>query len=193
MLENIFEHAADDPGKAVAYFYFDFNDRQKQDPELMVRSLICQLSQQCVRMSSGLDSLYSSSQNGLRQPPSDALVKVLQELIEEFPCTYIIIDALDECDDRKELMKVIKRIYAWQLQGLHLLFTSRREGDIESTLGRILDERNILCIQTKAVDHDIKLYIRQRLSEEESLQKWRPDAKIQQQIENSLMEGAHGM
>jgi hypothetical protein len=26
----------------TAYFYFDFNDTQKQDPELMLRSLLCQ-------------------------------------------------------------------------------------------------------------------------------------------------------
>ncbi|KAF2132356.1 hypothetical protein P153DRAFT_272713, partial [Dothidotthia symphoricarpi CBS 119687] len=104
-----------------------------------------------------------------------------------------ILDALDECGSRKELMGVIKKMSAWQSQGLHLLLTSRREGDIETTLGRILKGENILCIQTEAVDHDIKSYVRQRLSDEESLQKWKADTTIRQRIESSVMEGAHGM
>ncbi|KAH9208850.1 hypothetical protein DL95DRAFT_272541, partial [Leptodontidium sp. 2 PMI_412] len=45
LLENVLEYSAGDPGKAVAYFYFDFNDLAKQDPSLMIRSLISQLSQ----------------------------------------------------------------------------------------------------------------------------------------------------
>jgi hypothetical protein len=46
-LENVFQYCADDPGRVVSYFYFDFNDAEKHSPELMVRSLICQLSAMC--------------------------------------------------------------------------------------------------------------------------------------------------
>ena len=193
LLENILEHAAGDPGKNVAYFYFDFNDRQKQDPQLMIRSLISQLSQQCIGVPPGLGGLFSSCEDGQRQPSLDALLKVLQQLINELPCTYVIVDALDECDSRRELMSIIKKMFAWQLQGLHLMFTSRREGDIESTLGRILDDKSIIFIQSKAVDLDIQSYVRWRLSDEDSLQKWQADAMIRKRIENSLVEGAHGM
>lgn len=193
LLESIFENAAGDLGKTVAYFYFDFNDQQKQDPQLMIRSLISQLSQQCINISPGLDGLFLACENGQRQPSLDASLKVLQQLIEELPCTYVIIDALDECGNRRELMNTIKKIFSWQLQGLHILFTSRREGDIESTLGRILEDKSILFIQSKAVDLDIQSYVRRRLSDEDSFQKWQADAMIRQRIESSLVEGAHGM
>jgi hypothetical protein len=193
LLEHILEHAAGDLGKTVVYFYFDFNDKQKQDPQLMVKSLIAQLSQQCIKVSPGLDGLFLSCGNGERQPSLDALMKVLRQSIEDLPHTYIIIDALDECGNRKELMRIVKEILAWQLQGLHLLFTSRREGDIESTLGRILDDKSVLCIQSEAVDLDIQSYVRRRLSDDDSLQKWHSDAMIRQRIESSLMEGARGM
>jgi ankyrin repeat protein len=193
LLENILGDATSDPGKAVAYFYFDFNDRRKQDPELMVRSLISQLSQQCIRISSSLDELYSAYGNGQSQPSLDALLKVLQNLIKDSPRTYVIIDALDECNNCRELMNVIKDISTWHLLGLHVIFTSRRVGDIDSTLGYILDDKNILCIQTEAVNHDIRLFVRQRLSNEPSLRKWQTDSTLKQQIETSLMEKAHGM
>jgi len=159
----------------------------------MIRSLISQLSQQCIGVPPGLGGLFSSCEDGQRQPSLDALLKVLQQLINELPCTYVIVDALDECDSRRELMSIIKKMFAWQLQGLHLMFTSRREGDIESTLGRILDDKSIIFIQSKAVDLDIQSYVRWRLSDEDSLQKWQADAMIRKRIENSLVEGAHGM
>jgi hypothetical protein len=41
VLHDVLQHCQDDPGKATAYFFFDFNDKQKQDPEMMVRSLLC--------------------------------------------------------------------------------------------------------------------------------------------------------
>lgn len=180
-----------DPGKAVAYFYFDFNDRKKQDPELMIRSLVSQLSQQCVRILPGLDVLFTSCESGQRQPSLDALLKVLQELVNDFPCTYLIIDALDECENHKELMSIIKKIFRWQAQGLHVLFTSRREGDIKIILDRILDDQDILCIQTNAVNHDIQKFVRQRLSDDENLQKWQGKDKIM--IESALLVKACGM
>ncbi|KAG9230959.1 hypothetical protein BJ875DRAFT_339163, partial [Amylocarpus encephaloides] len=41
--EDILNTYANDPGIVVAYFYFDFTDKEKQKSELMVRSLISQL------------------------------------------------------------------------------------------------------------------------------------------------------
>jgi hypothetical protein len=155
--------------------------------------LVAQLSQQCIRILPSLDELFSFCENGQRQPSLDALLKALQELINDFPCTYFVIDALDECENRGELMSIMKLISKWKLQGLHVLFTSRREGDIKLTLEGILDDQNILGIQTDAVDHDIQLFVRQRLADEDCLRKWHTDDTIRQRIESSLGEKAHGM
>ena len=193
VIEDILNDTTGDPGKAVAYFYFDFNDPAKQDPNLMMRSLISQLSQQCVKIPPSLDVLFTSCGNGQRQPSPDLLPNALQNLLQEFPHTYIILDALDECGSRKLLMSIIKELSIGQTSGLHLLCTSRREGDIEATLGHIVESEGILCIQTEAVDHDIRSYVHQRLSNDISLKKWGDDPAIRQEIETTLMAGAHGM
>lgn len=70
-------YCGNDPSKVVAYFYFDFTDADKQKPELMVRSLISQLSEQCITIPLALEALYSSSDKGNRQPSLDALMNVL--------------------------------------------------------------------------------------------------------------------
>ncbi|OBT38491.1 hypothetical protein VE00_11148 [Pseudogymnoascus sp. WSF 3629] len=167
--QDILLYCTNDPGKVVAYFYFDFTDADKQKPELMVRSLISQLSEQCIRMPLALEALYSSCDKGNRQPSLDALMNVLQQMLLEFPQSYLILDALDECANRAKLLSILEQIAGWQLEEMRVLVTSWKERDIESSLDEI------------------------RLSNDKGLKKWQKTADIRREIETTLMEGSHGM
>jgi hypothetical protein len=175
------------------YFYFDFNDKQKQDPELMLRSLVYQLLQQSIKTPASLDTLLFSCENGERPPSVPALLDALQQMIQDFPQVYVILDALDECAQRTDLMAMLEKIVRWQLPNLHLLFTSRRESDIESSLEDIVDQQNWICLQSELVDKDIQLYVRQRLFDDKNLRKWQKDIALRQEIVTALMQGARGM
>jgi hypothetical protein len=50
---------------------------------------------------------------------------------------------------------MLKEIAGWQLQNLHLLVTSRRERDIESSLEGFINLQNRICLQSGLVDRDI--------------------------------------
>jgi len=158
----------------------------------MLRSLICQLSEQCVQIPAGLDTLLSSCENG-RQPPTDVLLELVRQMIQELPQSYIILDALDECNDRAELMIILETISGWQLENLRLLMTGRRERDIEGSLECFIDKRNIIGLQNQVVDKDIRNYVQHRLSNDKGLSKWQKDSTIRQEIETALMNGARGM
>jgi hypothetical protein len=177
----------------TAYFYFDFNDTQKQDPELMLRSLLCQLLQSSVGILKGVDALFSSCENGKRQPPLHTLLEVTRQAMQEFTQVYVILDALDECTQRSELMTMLKTVAGWQLDNLHLLVTSRKERDIETCLENYVREEDAICLQRDVVDQDIQRYVQQRLRDKKSLAKWTKDAAISQEVEDALMRGAHGM
>jgi hypothetical protein len=117
----VLRHCQDGPGRATAYFFFDFNDEQKQDPEMMVRSLLCQLLQQSVKQQSAkipasLDDLFSSCGGGQRRPLVDAFQEVLRLMIQELPQAYVVLDALDECAQRAELMEVLQTMVGWKLR-----------------------------------------------------------------------------
>jgi Cdc6-like AAA superfamily ATPase len=193
VLQDVLQHCQDDPGKVTAYFFFDFNDAQKQDPEIMMRSLLCQLSEQAIKIPPSLDDLFSSCQSGQRQPSTDALMNALQLITQDFPQTYILLDALDECTQRGELMEMLETIVRWKVPNLHLVVTSRREHDIESSLVKFVDVQNQICLQSAIVNKDIQLYVRQRLSKDKRLQKWGKDTSTKAQIESVLMNGAKGM
>ncbi|KFY31884.1 hypothetical protein V493_00710 [Pseudogymnoascus sp. VKM F-4281 (FW-2241)] len=193
IVQSLLQHCADNPGKAIAYFYFNFRDTEKRNTELMIGSLIFQLLQQCSKVPVALEALFSSCGNGQRQPSIDALLGVLQQVIKESLESYLIIDALNECTNRDELMRILEEIAGWRLEELHILVTSRREVDIETSLSHYLEDDNIIQMQSTFVDVDIRKYVQHRLSDDKSLAKWSNDPDIRDEIEKVVIEGAHGM
>ncbi|KAF2734854.1 hypothetical protein EJ04DRAFT_563839 [Polyplosphaeria fusca] len=147
----------------------------------------------CIKIPASLDTLFSSSESGQRQPSAHTLIEALRSMVQELPTIYIVLDALDECTQRDELMQLLEAMAGWQLQNLHLLVTSRRERDIEMSLKSFVDERSRVCLQSTLVDKDIQRYVRQRLSDDKRLRKWEKDASTVGQIETALMSGANGM
>jgi Cdc6-like AAA superfamily ATPase len=193
VVENLLQYCHDDTNMVTAYFYFNFNDAQKQDPELMLRSLLCQLVQRSVVVPKGVDALFSSCENGQRKPSSHALLQVTKEAAQEFTHVYVVLDALDECAQRSELMNMLEAVAEWQLDNLHLLMTSRKERDIERSLEEYIREEDAVCLQRDVVDQDIQRYVQQRLHHDKGLAKWNKDAAVRQEIELALMRGACGM
>jgi hypothetical protein len=193
IIEHLLQHCQDDSSTVTAYFYFDFNDAEKQDPELMLCSLLRQLLQRSVTIPKDVDALFSSCDNGQRQPSVDALLEVTRQAAQEFTQVYVVLDALDECTQRSELMRMLETVAEWQLDNLHLLVTSRKERDIESSLESYIKEEDTVCLQREVVDQDIQRYVQQRLRDDKGLAKWNKDAVIREEIEAALMRGARGM
>jgi c-di-GMP-related signal transduction protein len=82
---------------------------------------------------------------------------------------HIVIDALDECTARTDLLSLIEDLTT---AGCSLLATSRKEEDIESELERWLHQDNIILIQQDAVNDDIRMYVRRRLRNDRGFERW---------------------
>jgi hypothetical protein len=190
IIETLSEHCSDNTDMVTVYFYFDFNNTQKQDPELMVCTLLQQLLQRLAMVNRSIGEFFSSCENGSR-PPLHTLLEVTQQAMQEFSYVYIVIDALDECTKRSELLDILETIAGWQFQNVHLLMTSRKERDIETSLEGYVGDA--MCLQSDIVDTDIRKYIQQRMSEDKSLNKWSKNAKIKKDIEVALVRRACGM
>jgi hypothetical protein len=193
IIEHLLKCCQDNTSMVTAYFYFDFNDAQKQDPELMLCSLLRQLLQRSITIPKDVDALFSFCDNGQRRPSVHALLEATQQAAQEFTQVYVVLDALDECTQRSELMDVLGLVAGWKLDNLHLLITSRKEREIESTLECYVEEGDTVCLQRDVVDQDIQRYVQQRLRDDKGLAKWNKDAAIRQEIEAALMRGAQGM
>ena len=173
----------------MAYFYFDFQNREKQQCQNLLRSLITQLSDHATHIPEALDRLYSACQSNRRDIDQDDLITTLQHIVQEPREAYMIIDALDECTEREALLELIEEILGWKISTLHILVTSRKEREIEDSL-MPLSWRTV-DLQEAVVTGDIKMHVRDRLQNDPKLKKW--PIKVQAEIEAALTEGAHGM
>lgn len=173
----------------VSYFYFDFNDVEKQSSKKAVRSLLFQLALQQSNSLQVLHHLYQKCGNGQHQPAEDVVRSLLKDTVACKGQKFIMLDALDECADREDFLTFIHELVNSQQQCLHIMITSRRERDIEEQLG-FLAKYNI-AIQSAIVDEDIRVYVHDRLATDIKLKKW-PDP-VQKEIVAVIMEKADGM
>lgn len=156
---------------------------------MLIRSLIVQLLAQDPHLLESLQSAYSRSQNGQNKLSIKELTALLRQMMKAFNSTYILLDALDECTDRKDLLEFIEVLRDWNIDNLHILATSRKEKDIARSLEPLITCQ--LCIQSALVDADIRIHVLDRLSTDPRLKKW--PVGIQKEIEDALTKGANGM
>ncbi|KAI4599633.1 hypothetical protein KJ359_001730 [Pestalotiopsis sp. 9143b] len=182
--------------QTLLYFYFDFTDSRKQSFENTLRSLVWQIYYQNKVARKHLDSLYSSAcQNGKVQPSFDSLRKVFTEMIGNLGEVWIVLDALDECTPRGDLLAWLRSVnqdLSVQVK-MHLLVTSRPEQDIKSAIKRYACDEQIIAIRDDLLKGDIRNYVQARVREHEGLSRWRGYQEIQDKIEASLLEKANGM
>ena len=195
VIEHILNRRNSDNTLMVAYFYIDFSEKETQVPENMMRSLLKQICCQCHSAAQELDSLYSSCANGTQQPTFDQLLSLSHGVLSGIKDQdiFFIIDALDESKEREKLLRLLKRIHEQNHPKLHILVTSRQELDIEKSLKAMTNDEARICIQSKLVQGDILTYIQDRLETDESLERFKLQPKIQEEIKEALMEKADGM
>ncbi|KAH0533900.1 hypothetical protein FGG08_007482, partial [Glutinoglossum americanum] len=198
IIEHMKAYCGSKPRLAVAYFYFDFNDTEKQNAANCVSSLIAQLCSQVVDLPEKLKELYKRCNDGKQEAAIHDLKSALALFAEtkELDDIFIVTDALDECpknkekEFREELLELITEVKDWSTSNIHLLVTSRLEPDIEEALTPLLTARAI-SIQGSQVESDIKLHISSQLKTDPKLKQWPSEVKTE--IEEALTAGANGM
>ena len=185
---------------AMAYFYFDFRDIDKQSRKYLLSSLLLQLahSDACCDI---LFRLYEAHDNGARQPNEGALAQCLKEMLGlpiQGP-VYIILDALDECPNtseipptRKRVLDFVKDLVDLRLPNLHICVTSRPEVDIRDVI------EPLACYQVSLHDEngqqqDITTYVKSVVNSTSSIamNRWRAEEK--ELVIRTLSERADGM
>ncbi|KAH9972709.1 hypothetical protein BGW80DRAFT_1560757 [Lactifluus volemus] len=188
----------------VTYFFFDFKDASKQDLRALQSSLLVQLSAQSNHRFKALSDLYSSHDDGNRQPSEDALTECLKSILvvlRQAP-TYVIIDALDECPNvsktigvprsRHKVLKFVQELVRLRLPNLHICVTSRPEFDIRSSLEQLAHFEVSLHDQDGQRE-DIAEYVRSVVYSDNELvmKKWRRELK--ELVIETLSQRADGM
>jgi hypothetical protein len=184
----LIEEHGSKPDIGIAYFFFDFSDRQKQQSSQMLRSLVDQL---CRQLHPGdIPADFKGGMAGAKETiPIEVLIKALHTISKKLSFTYIVLDALDE-SDRSPVLKDLNKLVNAQSGKLNILMTSRKERDMEEALSDLPALKSI-DIQNSVVDLDIQLFVRETLRNETKFEKW--SQEVRQEVEIELGKGAQGM
>lgn len=114
-------------------------------------------------------------------------MECLSEVFRELSCTYIIIDALDECFDVNYMVRVLRSLH--DMGGnTRLLITSRHLEGYNSRLG---DQTSIYV---QATAGDINKYIQQSIKDNIKLEKaLARDPTLEAEITDYIVQNAGGM
>ena len=109
-------------------------------------------------------------------------------MLEIFDSTHIVIDALDECVEKADVLRWIESVAVGTSGRLHLMLTSRPEADIEQGLASLHNLQKV-SVGEKSTD-DIGAYLDARLRAADMSQ-W--DEPEKQMIKTGLSAGSGGM
>ncbi|KAI0455785.1 hypothetical protein F5B21DRAFT_182284 [Xylaria acuta] len=172
----------------VAYFYCDFRRKEFQCAKSVVGSIVAQLCSQFPYPNSLVFAYNNSKIPGQNQHPSWEILEETLSWISKDQRTFVLIDAVDECEQSRELVAFFSK-FREHTTKLSVLLTGREE---------ILMELECqswphLRIETRhvEVDGDIKLYIEKRLEADEGLRKL--PLLVKDEIQNSLNQKCAGM
>ncbi|GKU06983.1 unnamed protein product [Fusarium langsethiae] len=187
---TILDHLLQIDTHTTLTFFFDFNDARKQKLENLLRSLAVQLYHTGNEAARELDSLFTSHGDGRRQPDTNALSIYIDTMIQTAGKVFIIIDAIDECTAREELLQWLKHLASRKAQ---LIVTGRPEVEFRSAIPRSFDEHNCILLDKQAVNADIRSYVEATLKQKPDFVDKKLSPNILQQMRDKIGNGADGM
>ncbi|KAF4342865.1 hypothetical protein FBEOM_3186 [Fusarium beomiforme] len=187
---TILDHLLQIDTHTTLTFFFDFNDAKKQKLEDLLRSLAVQLYQTGNEAARRLDSLFASHGNGRRQPDTAALSACVDAMIQVTENVVVIIDALDECITREELLHWLGGLASSNAQ---LLVTGRPEAAFQREIPRLFDKRSYVLLDKKAVNTDIRSYVNATLEQKPDFVDKELPQDLLDEIRDKIGDGADGM
>ncbi|KAI9673981.1 MAG: hypothetical protein M1817_002187 [Caeruleum heppii] len=146
----------------VAFLFCDYNSRDQQSATSLLETLAKQLSRTTREAMKKLTELHNRCRANGGRPSLADLESLIIEICTNLKTSYVILDALDECDvnnGRRDLIPVLQRMARTSIK---LLVTSRpNPSDIQSSL------ETACRIDIVAKDSDVRLYVEHSLFVEE--------------------------
>ncbi|KAI1259166.1 hypothetical protein F5Y18DRAFT_443733 [Xylariaceae sp. FL1019] len=173
----------------VTYFYCDFRNSQTQTLADILGSIVRQILSNSDDIPGMIQSHFEvcTAAGFYRKPEVPFLKEALSRMSNKFRL-LVILDALDEVEDRVEILDFFQRATS-ELGKIGFLISSRESEDISLGLNRFHHVR--IENQVAQVDEDITRYIDHKLQVDTNFQ-WLSDG-VKKHISQSLQLQANGM
>ncbi|EPS44250.1 hypothetical protein H072_1753 [Dactylellina haptotyla CBS 200.50] len=178
ILDDIKKNAAKDPAQVplVAFFFCKFGNEKTQKTLSVVKNLVYQYYRQCrysesqdnlaeanqkvkelINENTGIISALSSSTETLQDGLNKLMIGITKLINHN---SYIIVDALDECDDReKEGLLAFLQKAARKGSKIKVIVSSRQEPDIS----KMFSDQPKISVEEQKNTSDLKVYVKKEL------------------------------
>ncbi|KAL6833536.1 ankyrin repeat-containing domain protein [Trichoderma sp. SZMC 28015] len=151
IVNYLLANCQNDPHVGIAYIYCNFRQQDEQTAEKLLTNLLKQLAQAQSSLPKIVKELYDKHEKRRTRPSLDEITATLHSMTAAYARTFIIIDALDECQDLSRL-RLLDEIFNLQAKtGANIFATSRindtirRRFDGSATVEISADERDVLA------------------------------------------------
>lgn len=187
VVDHLHSKFQNDASVGIAYIYCNFRRQQEQKPEDLLASLLKQLVQEKHSMPEIMKSLYKRHKNKRTRPLIEEVSKVLYSVVADYSKTFIIIDALDECQviNGSRMNLLSKILYLQAKIGASLFATSRFIPEI------IKNFEGCVSLEILASDKDVHRYVDGHTLQLPSVVLRNPD--LQEEIKTEITKAVKGM
>lgn len=142
----------------VAYVYFDYKERDQQKPVDVLASMVKQLLCQLRVIPKEIEESYDIMDREHKRPRLNDLYTMLLVVIKSFDQTFIVCDALDECDQDDQRRELLPLFHRMGRDGMNVFLTSREHPeDIQDSL------QGSARVELSAQAEDITSYVNQKI------------------------------
>ncbi|KIX02772.1 uncharacterized protein Z518_08714 [Rhinocladiella mackenziei CBS 650.93] len=188
VIDTLFSTIFPNDNVGIAYIYCNFRRQFEQKPIDLLASLLQQLIQGQPSVPQSLKQFHKKHQQKRTRPSIDEISKALHSTVRDYSRTFIIVDALDECQaangGRRQLLREL-----FDLQdktAINLFVTSRVNPEIE----REFDGRSTK-LEIRASDEDLRRYLEGHMPKLPSFVSSKAD--LQEEIKTTIVKAADGM
>ena len=188
VVDKLYTQFQNDTSVGIAYIYCDFRRRHEQKPIDLYANLLKQLIQGLPSMPQSVQQLYDHHQHKRTRPSFDEISQTLQSVIPHNSRTFVIVDALDECQDLEGGRKrFLTELFSLQARTpANLFVTSRFIPEIEKEF-----EGKGARFEIRAADEDLQRYL------DGHMLKLPPfvsrNAPLQEEIKSAIINSVDGM
>jgi Cdc6-like AAA superfamily ATPase len=188
VVDELYTKFQNDASVGIAYIYCNFRRQREQKPTDLLASLLKQLVQEQRFVPESVKTLYERHKVKRTRPSFDEISKELYSVVADYSRTFIIIDALDECQvsDGGRQRLLVEMVDLQTKTGANLLATSRF---IPETVKKF--EGRSTRLEIRASDDDLRRYLDGHISRLPSFVSRSPD--LQNQVKTAIINAVDGM
>ena len=186
VIAHLEEHITQEKETALAYSYCSYKEQSKQSPVALIGALL----QQIIHYKPGsipseVMAYYEEAGDIGRRPTLTQVSQLLHSEIQRLDTAYIVIDALDECEESTRDTVLIHLMNL--LPKIRLLITSRQMPLTGPGL------HPVCTLEIRATDSDIQKCLENRLRERRLARHFVGDPRLREIIITTILGKAKGM